>query len=120
MAWNFGEVSEPWHALLSVLATNRLRVARVQRGRKGVLRSEETERAVAISHLRVRLGVATVKVQCTSLLGRLEVLGPGTTAAVGRRQYAAHLNREWGKEQQAAELAKKQGWSAYRGGFPMI
>ena len=120
VAGNFGEVSEPWHALLSALATNRVRVAGVQRGRKGVLRSEEAERAVAISHLRVRLGVAAVKAQCTSLLGRLEVLGPGTAAAVGRRQYAAQLNREWGKEQRAAELARRQGWSAYRGGFPMI
>ena len=82
--------------------------------------TEEAERAVAISKLRVRLGVATVKAQCTSLLGRLEVLGPGTAAAVGRRQYAAQLDRQWRKEEKAAELARKQGWSAYRGGFPML
>ena len=119
VAGNFGEVSEPWHALLSALATNRVRVTGVQRGRRGVLRSEEAERAIAISHLRVRLGVATVKAQCTSLLGRLEVLGPGTAAAVGRRQYAAQLDRQWRKEEKAAELARRQGWSAYRGGFPM-
>ena len=74
---------------------------------------------MAISQLRVRLGVAAVKAQCTSLLGRLEVLCPGTAAAVGWRQYAAQLDREWGKEQRAAELARRQGWSAYRGGFPM-
>ena len=58
--------------------------------------------------------------QCSSLLGRLEVLGPGTAAAVGRRQYAAQLDRQWRKEEKAAELARRQGWSTYRGGFPML
>ena len=112
VAGNFGEVSEPWHALLSALATNRVRVAGVQRGRKGVLRSEEAERAVAISQLRVRLGVAAVKAQCTRLLGRLEVLGPGTAAAVGRRQYAAHWT---GSGERSSGLLSLPGG---RGGMP--
>ena len=40
------------------------------------MRSEEGERAVAISSLRRRLGVMTVRCQASSLLGRLEPLGP--------------------------------------------
>ena len=46
--------------------------------------------------------------QSTSLPGRLEVLGPGTATAVGRRQYAAQLDRQWRKEEKAAELATRQ------------
>ena len=41
---NFGEVSEDTHALLAALATSRVRVAGVSRGRKGHLRTEEGER----------------------------------------------------------------------------
>ena len=70
VAGNFGEVSEPWHALLSALATSRVGVAGVQRVKRGVFRSEEAERAVAILHLRVRLGVATVKAQCSPPVSR--------------------------------------------------
>ena len=82
-----------------------------------MLRSEEAERAVAISHLRIQLGVATVRAQCTSLLGRLEVLGPGAAAAAGRRQQAAFLESEWRKSQSSSELARRQGWSTFRTGF---
>ena len=64
-------------------------MAGVKYGRRGMQRSEEAERAVANSHLRVQLGVTTVRAQCTSLLGRLEVLGPGTAAAAVRRQQVA-------------------------------
>ena len=67
------------------MATSRVRVAVVKYGRKGMLRSEEAEQAVEISHLQVQLWVATVRAQCTSLPGRLGVLGPATAAAAGRR-----------------------------------
>ena len=82
---NFGEVSEATHALGAALATCRVRVAGVTRGRRGHMRSEEGERSLSIAGLRRRLGVLTVKCQTMSLLGRLEVLGPGATAAAGRR-----------------------------------
>ena len=120
VAGNFGEVSDHWHQLLASLATRRVQVAGVQRGRQGILRSEDAERAVAISRLRVKLGVATVRAQCTSLLGRLEQLGPGAGAARGRRRQAAHLERMWGREQQAAELARNQGWRACRSGYSKL
>ena len=116
----FGEVTDPWHQLLAALATSRVQVAGVQRGRRGLLRSEDAEFAVAISSLRVRLGVATVKAQCTSMLGRLDVMGPGAGAARGRRRQAATLERCWGLEQRSAELARRQGWRAQRSGYAKL
>jgi hypothetical protein len=120
VAGNFGEVSEHWHQLLAALATNRVQVAGVQRGRRGLLRSEDAERALAISRLRIRLGIATVKAQCTSMLGRLEVMGPGAAAARGRRRQAARLEWQWAREQRAADLARRQGWRAHRAGFSKL
>ena len=117
---NFGEVSEDTHALIASLATSRVRVAGPSRGRRGMTRSEDGERAVAISALRRRLGVLTVKCQCLSLLGRLEVLGPGTAAAAGRRWQAADLERRWRREEQAHSLARAQGHRAYRTGFAKV
>ena len=58
---------------------------------RGRLRSEEAERSMAISSIRRRLGVATVKAQASSLLGRLQMISPGTSAAVGRRRQAQEL-----------------------------
>ena len=119
VAGNWGEVSEPCHALLAHLATSRVRVAGPTRGKRGIERSEEAERAVAISSLRRRLGVATVRAQCFSLLGRLETLGPGTAAATNRRWQAAEEERRWRREDSAYSLAVRQGRNAYRTGFAM-
>ena len=117
VAGNFGEVSEATHLLLAHLATCRVRVAGVVRGRRGVFRSEEAERSLAISSLRRRLGVATVRAQAYSLHGRLDVLGPGTAAAAGRRRYAAEVERRWRQEEQANALARWYGRSFWRSGF---
>ena len=68
VAGNFGEVSQDTHSLMASLATSRVRVTGPSRGRKGTLRSEEGERAMAISALRRRLGVLTVRCQALSLL----------------------------------------------------
>ena len=114
---NFGEVSQDTHSLLASLATSRVRVAGPSRGKRGHLRTEEGERAVAISALRRKLGVLAVRCQALSLLGRLEVLGPGTVAAAGRRWQAGELERCWRKEQQAHTLARLSGHRAYRSGF---
>ena len=111
---NFGEVSEDTHALVAALATCRVKVAGVTRGKKGIMRTEEGERSLAISGLRRRLGVLTVKCQAHSLL---EVLGPGAAAAAGRRWQAAELERCWRKEERAHSLATAQGWRSYRTGF---
>ena len=117
VAGAFGEVSEDTHALLAALAPYRVRETGVSRGRKGHLRTEEAERALAISSLRRRLGVLTARCQTHSLLGRLDVLGPGSTAAAGRRWQAAEIEKSWRIEDRAHSLAISQGWRNYRTGF---
>ena len=61
-----------------------------------------------------------MRAQSQSLLGRLETLGPGTAAAVGRRWQAAELDRRWRQEEQAYALAKRTGWSYFRTGFAKL
>ena len=116
----WGEVSEPTHALVAALATSRVRVAGPTRGRRGILRSEEAERSLAVSSIRRRLGVATVKAQTASLLGRLESMGPGSSAAVRRRRQATEMERQWQLEDRASALANRQGWSTFRTGFAKL
>jgi len=70
-----------------------------------------------MSALCRRLGVLTVRCQSHSLLGRLEVLGPGTVVAAGRRWQATELENCWGREQKAHTLARLYGQRAYRTGF---
>ena len=53
--------------MVAALATCRVRVAGVTRGKKGIMRTEEGERSLAIAGLRRRLGVLTVK--CHSWAG---------------------------------------------------
>ena len=120
VAGNFGEVSEDTHLLLDALATCRVRTAGTSLGRRGHLRSEEGERAVAIAALRRRLGVMTVRCQASSLLGRMETLGPGGAAAAGRRQYAADVAARWRRESRAFEHATGEGWRIHRTGFAKL
>ena len=117
MAGNFGEVSKDTHSLLAALATYRVRVTGVARGRKGHLRTEQAERAIAISSLRRHQGVLTNRCQTYSLLGRLETLGPGSSAAAGRRIQASQLENCWRREERAHTLAVSQGWKSFRTGF---
>ena len=48
-----------------------LRVAGPQRGRKGVVRTEEGEKSIADSFIRRTLSLAAIRAQSHSLLGRL-------------------------------------------------
>ena len=79
---------------------------------------------MAISALRRRLGVLTVRCQALSLLGRLEALGPGSAAAAGEvlaHRGAGEVLEEgapgWRREHQAHTLARMSGHKAYRPGF---
>ena len=67
--------------------------------------------------LRRRFGVMTVRCQASSLLGRMETLGPGGAAAAGRKQYAADLAARWRKESCTFEHATKEGWRVLGTGF---
>ena len=117
MVGNFGEVSSHTHDLIAALATSRVRKAGVNMGRRGWLRTEEAERAIAITGVRRRFAVMAVRCQASSLLGRLESLGPGGAAAIGRRWQAAEVERQWRREEQAHVLANRQGWQVMRRGM---
>ena len=106
---NFGELSEDFHSLINAMGTSRLRVVGPSQGCRGMMRSEEAERAIIITALRRRFGVMAVRCQASSLLGRLESLGPGGAAAMGRRWHAAELERMWRKEEQSYSLVVRHG-----------
>ena len=48
------------------------------------MRTEEREKSIAVSYIRRTLSLAAIRAQSHSLLGRLEGLGRGVTAAMGR------------------------------------
>ena len=109
---NFAEANEDTHILVVALAIP-------SRGKRGRMRGEEAERAIAVTAIRRRLSVMAVRCQARSLLGRLETLGPGGAAAAGRRWYTAELQRRWRQEEQAHGLAARKSYNALRTGFAM-
>ena len=82
--------------------------------------SEESSKALAVGFLRRQLGVAAVKAQSLSLLGRLEGLGPGSASAVKRRKFALEQERHWARERAAQAQSAKQGFSIIRRGFAKL
>ena len=117
---SFGEASEGVHSLVEALATSRVRVAGPQRGRKGLIRTEEGEKSIAVSYIRRTLSLAAIRAQSHSLLGRLEGLGRGVTAAMGRRKEALELERVWLRERKATALSLKNGFNILRRGFAKL
>ena len=99
------------------MANSRVRVVGPSQGRRGRMRGEEAKRSIAVSSIRRRLGVMTVRCQSSSLLGRLETLGPGGAAAAGRRWKATEIQRRWQQEDQASALARREGFRALRKGY---
>ena len=117
---NFGECSEATHNLLDVVATSRVRVAGAQIGRRGVMRSEAGEKAIVVSSIRRRVSVGAVKAQSSSLLGRLDSMGPGVVAAAGRRRGAMEVERRWERERRAQQISSRQSWNVLRRGFAKL
>ena len=107
-------------ALVEQVATNRAGVAEPQAKKKGGRLTEEGVKALAVGFIRRRLSVAAIRAQCISLLGRLEVMGPGLTTASNRRRAAADQERIWRRERVAQELTDRQGYSGLRRGFPRL
>ena len=116
----FGEASEPLHQLIDELATSRVTVTGPQRGRKGVERSLEGERTLVVGQIRRRLSIAAVRAQCSSLLGRLKVIGSGMTEAAGRRAKA--LNMAFSMQEDRAAFMKtiRTDYSRIRKGFGLV
>ena len=117
---NWGEASDGVHNLVEQMARSRAKVAEPQAKKKGGRLTEEGVKALAVGFIRRRLSVAAVRAQCLSLLGRLEVMGPGLTTASGRRRAAADQEGLWRRERVAQELADKLGYSGLRRGFPRL
>ena len=90
----------------------------VTRGRRGRWRTEEGERAISVTAMRRRLCVMDVKCQASSILWRLETKGPGSTAALARRQQGRKLERMWQRYMRAQ--AAREGWRAVRSGFGRV
>ena len=111
-----GEASEPLHSLIFHLATSRVRVSGPQLGKRGQPRTEVAEMAINTAFLRRTLSVCAVRGQASTLLGRLEVLGPGTAAAAQRRNTALQLERVWGNQRRAHALTVTQGRALVRRG----
>ena len=119
---NWGEASQATHNLVEVLASSRARVAAPQaRSRRGNEMTEEGVKGLAVGFIRRRLGVAAVRAQCHSLLGRLEGMGPGgTVTAAGRRRRAQEQEQLWSREKRAHALSAKLGFNILRRGFAKL
>jgi hypothetical protein len=117
---SFGEAIEAVHSLVEILATSRVRVAGPQKGRRGMVRSEEGEKSIAVGYIRRTLSLAGIRAQSHSLLGRLEGLGRGVTAAMGRRNEALQLERVWHRERKATALSLRNGVNILRRGFAQL
>ena len=63
---------------------------------------------------------AGVKAQCSSLLRHLESLGPGSSAAAGRRREALRLFRAWGRELESFMWSVRQDRNVLRKGFGKV
>ena len=75
---------------------------------------------MVVGQISKLVSVASIKAQCHSLLGRLEALGGGASAARGRRIQALELDMRWRRSRQAHCLSEKQGWDIVRRGFAKV
>ena len=80
------------------------------------MRHEAAEVAITTGFLRRTLSVCGVRGQAHTLLGRLEVLGPGAAAAARRRGFTLHLERQYGNLRRAQALSVAQGRAIVRRG----
>ena len=73
-----------------------------------------------MGQLRRKLSVAAVKAQSSSLLGRLDGLGPGMGLENGRRQEVLERSRILERERQIHSQALRQSHSIVRRGFAKV
>ena len=82
--------------------------------------SEEGEKSIALAFIIRTLSLAALCAQSHSLRGRLEGLGRGVGIAMGRRQEALELERQWRREKQATALSLRNGRNNLRQGFAKL
>ena len=121
MFGNWGEASKATHNLVEALATSRSQIGDPQaRSKRGNVLTEQGVKSLAVGYIRRKLGIAAVKAQCLSLLGRLDGLGTGAVCAQGRRRRAEDQEALWARERKAHSLSIKQGFNASRRGFAKL
>ena len=117
---NWGEASEAVHSLVEQLAVSRAKIAEPQKRNKGGTLTEEGVKSLAVGTIRRRLSIAAVKAQSLSLLGRLEVMGSGSTSLVERRRKAVQQEEKLRRSREAHRVAARQGFNVLRKGFPKL
>ena len=85
-----------------------------------MVRTEEGEKSIAVSFIRRTLSLAAIRAQSHSLLGRMEGLGRGVTAAMGRRKEALELEQVLLRERKANALSLKNGWGDHPLGWAPV
>ena len=113
----FGEASQAVHQLIDTLANSRVSVAGPQRAKRGVERSVEAERALAVGHLRRRISVTACRAQCHTLLGRLQVLGPNGLQKMAARTKSVDFHHKMQQDRLAfREMMRAVNWR-HQAGF---
>jgi hypothetical protein len=80
---------------VETLATSRVRVAGPDRGRKGVVRSEEGEKSIAWSFIWRTLYLCCNSCSDSVFAGKARRLGEGVSTVTGRRGEVLDLERVW-------------------------
>ena len=112
----FGEASQAVHQLIDTLANSRVSVAGPQRGKRGVERTDEAERAIVVGHLRRRLSVTACRAQCLSLIGRLQIIGPSMQRMMGARARNLDMQHNMQRDREAfREILRASNWRVRRG-----
>ena len=73
-----------------------------------------------VGSIRRTLSLAGIRAQSHSFVGRLEGLGRGVTAAMGRWNEALQLERVWLRERKATALSLRNGFNILRRGFAQL
>ena len=83
LAWLGENQSEEVHSMVQRLTVAKVRRAATQPGHHPLFQSEAYQMASQVAHLRRKLSFTAVQSQARLLLDRLQLLGDGSTEAVG-------------------------------------
>ena len=116
-AW--GEASDDVHELVHCLATSRLCHEETLEGKGGRRRgmSDSAATSVLTGQVRRTLSLETARANARCLLERVQVVGSGSGAAVGRRWQVEELERRMRREQRANQLSLQHVSSVLRQGL---
>ncbi len=85
----------------------------MQKGKPG----SGAELGVLVSQIRIRLSLASIKVQVDCLLSKIHLVGPGNQQMAKRREWALREDERMSRERSAQWLRKIEGVHTLRKGF---